>query len=64
MVLKFTDAEKRVNGMLVFPAFSLSVEKGQVIAIYTDVNIKKTLIDFLMDKKKKNKINKKNSMIR
>ena len=48
MVLKFTDAEKRVNGMLVFPAFSLSVEKGQVIAIYTDVNIKKTLIDILL----------------
>ena len=48
MVLKFIDAEKRVNGMLVFPAFSLSVEKGQVIAIYTDVNIKKTLIDILL----------------
>ena len=48
MVLQFIDAEKRVNGMLVFPAFSLSVEKGQVIAIYTDVNIKKTLIDILL----------------
>lgn len=48
MALQFIDAEKRVNGMLVFPAFSMTVEKGQVAAIDTDVNIKNALLNILL----------------
>lgn len=50
MELQFLEAEKRVNNMLVFSSFNLTVKSGQVVAIYTDVNIKNKLIEILTGK--------------
>lgn len=50
MTLTFLEAEKRINDMLVFPSFNLSIEKGQIVAIYTNVNIREQIIDLLLGK--------------
>ncbi|MEK3936097.1 LytTR family transcriptional regulator DNA-binding domain-containing protein [Sporosarcina sp. FSL W7-1349] len=48
MVLQFKEAEKRIHDMLVFPAFNLSVEEGQVIALHSSVNVREQLIALLL----------------
>lgn len=50
MALAFIDAEKHKNDALVFPAFNLSLAAGEVLAIYSNVNIRSQLIELLLEK--------------
>lgn len=50
MTLQFLNAEKQINDMLVFPNFNLSIEKGQVVAIYTNLNVREQIIELLIGK--------------
>ncbi|MDN4606133.1 LytTR family transcriptional regulator DNA-binding domain-containing protein [Sporosarcina highlanderae] len=52
MSLQFIGAEKRINDMVVFPSFDLSVEPGKVVAVYSSVNVREQLIDLLLEKSK------------
>lgn len=50
MTLAFIDAEKHKNDALVFPAFNLSLIAGEVLAIYSNVNIRSQLMELLLGK--------------
>lgn len=50
MALAFIDAEKHKNDALVFPAFNLSLAAGEVLAIYSNVNIRSQLMELLLEK--------------
>ena len=52
MVLQFIDAEKSVDGKLVFPSFNLTIKEGQVIAIHTDVEIREQVMKVISGKTK------------
>ncbi|WP_342600754.1 LytTR family transcriptional regulator DNA-binding domain-containing protein [Psychrobacillus sp. FSL H8-0483] len=51
MSLKFVQAEKQINDTILFPAFDLSVEPSEVVAICTSVNVREQLITILLGKK-------------
>lgn len=50
MSLTFIDAEKHQNDALIFPAFSLTLTAGEVLAVYSNVNIREQLIKLLLEK--------------
>ncbi len=50
MSVIFFNVEKRIQDTVVFPAFNLSINTGQIVAIYTNVNIRVQLIDLLLGK--------------
>ncbi|MBM7715679.1 LytTR family transcriptional regulator DNA-binding domain-containing protein [Siminovitchia sp. FSL H7-0308] len=50
MELKFANAEKRVHDTLIFPSFNLSVHPGQVVAVYSSVNIQEQVLHLLLGK--------------
>ena len=50
MSLTFIDAEKHQNDALIFPAFSLTLTAGEVLAVYSNVNIREQLIKLLLGK--------------
>lgn len=50
MALAFIDVEKHKNDALVFPAFNLSLAAGEVLAIYSNVNIRSQLMELLLEK--------------
>lgn len=52
MSLQFINAEKRIHDSVVFPAFDLSVDAGNVVAVYSSVNVREQLIELLLDKSK------------
>lgn len=47
MVLKFNDVEKRLNDSLIFPNFNLHIEKAEVTAIYSNLNVRMTILQML-----------------
>ncbi|RWR07309.1 LytTR family transcriptional regulator DNA-binding domain-containing protein [Siminovitchia fortis] len=50
MNLQFVDAEKRVHDTIIFPSFDLSVNPGQVSALYSSVNAREQIINLLLGK--------------
>ncbi|MBB4822994.1 ABC-2 type transport system ATP-binding protein [Sporosarcina luteola] len=50
MTLEFINAEKRIHDSLIFPSFNLTVNKGQVVAVYSSVNVREQLIHLLLGK--------------
>ncbi len=50
MELKFINAEKRIHDTLVFPSFDLTVNLGQVAALYSSVNVREQMIHLLLGK--------------
>ncbi|MCG3087144.1 LytTR family transcriptional regulator DNA-binding domain-containing protein [Sporosarcina cyprini] len=50
MTLEFVNAEKRIHDSLIFPSFNLTVNKGQVVAVYSSVNVREQLIHLLLGK--------------
>lgn len=50
MTLKFVQTEKRINDMLVFPSFDLTINTGQIVAIHTSVTIRNQIIDVILGK--------------
>lgn len=51
MPLKFIQVEKHIHDTIVFPAFDLMIDTGEVAAICSNVNIREQLIDILLGKK-------------
>ncbi|MFJ7936522.1 LytTR family transcriptional regulator DNA-binding domain-containing protein [Sporosarcina sp. NPDC096371] len=47
MGLRFTNVEKRLNDSLIFSVFNLSVDRGQITAIYSSLNVRSTLLQML-----------------
>lgn len=50
MMLKFINAEKRVHDTLIFPSFDLSVNPGQIVAVYSSVNVREQILRLLLGK--------------
>lgn len=48
MVLKFNDVEKRLSDALIFPSFNLQIIEAEVAAIYSNLNVRNTLLQMLM----------------
>lgn len=47
-LLKIENIEKRTDGALLFPSFSLTLDKKGVTAIYSSLNVRKVLLQMLM----------------
>ncbi|WP_432363424.1 LytTR family transcriptional regulator DNA-binding domain-containing protein [Sporosarcina sp. UB5] len=52
MSLQFINAEKRIHDSIIFPSFDLSIELGNVVAVYSSVNVREQLIELLLEKSK------------
>lgn len=50
MNLQFIDAEKRVHDTIIFPSFDLTVNPGEVCALYSSVNVREQIINLLIGK--------------
>ncbi|MBW8349792.1 LytTR family transcriptional regulator DNA-binding domain-containing protein [Bacillus sp. IITD106] len=55
MSLQFLSAERFINDMLIFPSFDLTVDHGNVVSIYSNVNVREELINILLGKTKLSK---------
>ena len=47
MCLHFSSVEKRLNDSLIFPEFNLHSASNQVMAIYSSLNVRNTLLQML-----------------
>lgn len=50
MALAFINAEKHQNDTVIFPSFNLEVKSGTVVALYSNLNIRKQQIDLMLGK--------------
>lgn len=50
MSLSFNNAEKRINDVLIFPSFSLTMNPGNIVAIQSTVNVREQLLNLLLRK--------------
>lgn len=50
MSLHFINAEKRIHDSVIFPSFDLSVDPGDIVAVYSSVNVREQLIELLLEK--------------
>lgn len=48
MTLTFTNAEKHLNDLLFFPPFNLTIERGNIIAIQSSVDVREQLLKLLL----------------
>ncbi|MGI2329022.1 LytTR family transcriptional regulator DNA-binding domain-containing protein [Planococcus sp. YIM B11945] len=48
MVLQFTDAEKQHSDTVIFPRFNLAVNRSDIIAIHSNVNVRQQLMALLL----------------
>ncbi|MUV38121.1 hypothetical protein JNUCC1_01945 [Lentibacillus sp. JNUCC-1] len=47
MGLMFSDAEKHIQDTIVFSDLNMAIPNGQVISVYTNVNVRETLVGIL-----------------
>lgn len=50
MSLSFKNAEKRINDALIFSAFNLTVNPGNIVAIQSSVNVREQLLNLFLKK--------------
>src|SRR5690625_1008195 len=50
VILSIKNLEKHEKDTILFPTFSLTVNQGKIIAIYSSLNVRKTLLDMFIGK--------------